>query len=149
MGEQAVTGPGPTTAGMSADGGTAPGTVPGAGMSADGPPAATTAVPGAGMQADAESGTAGGGTAVAGAPQSRTTDIVAGPGGVMTDEVGVVTGDLTLRSEYVDGRVRLTVQYKDADEWYALTGGSAALADPAGLDAVHTIAVALLNRPEG
>ncbi|MFC0503963.1 hypothetical protein [Micromonospora costi] len=154
MGEQAVTGPESTTAGMTADGSAAPGAVPGAGMNADGPPAATAAVPGAGMQADAESGTAGGGagvagTGVAGAPQSRTADIVPGPGGVMTDEVGVVTGELTLRSEYVDGQVRLTVQYKDADEWYAVTGGRAALADPAGLDAVHTIAVGLLNRPEG
>ncbi|QOC89902.1 hypothetical protein D0Q02_07775 [Micromonospora craniellae] len=82
-------------------------------------------------------------------PQSRTTDIVPGPGGVMTDEVGVVTGELTLRTDLADGRVTLHVQYKDADEWYAVTGGSAALADAAGLDAVHSIAVGLLDRPEG
>jgi hypothetical protein len=81
--------------------------------------------------------------------QSRTTDIVPGPGGVMTDEAGVVTGDLTLRSEISGGDVVLRVQYKDADEWYAVTGGKAPLDDPAALDAVHTIAVGLLNRPEG
>ncbi|GAB3796257.1 hypothetical protein [Micromonospora zhanjiangensis] len=80
---------------------------------------------------------------------SRSADIVPGPGGVMTDEVGVVTGELTLRTEYADGRVTLRVQYKDADEWYAVTGGSAPLTDPAALDAVHTIAVGLLNRPDG
>jgi hypothetical protein len=68
---------------------------------------------------------------------------------VMTDEAGVVTGDLTLRTEYADGQVTLRVQYKDADEWYAVTGGRVPLADPAALDAVHTVAVALLNRPEG
>ena len=84
-----------------------------------------------------------------GTEQSRSTDITAGPGGVMTDEVGVVTGELTLRSEAADGQVVLTVQYKDAEEWYAVTGGRAPLADPSGLDAVHTIAVGLLNRPEG
>ncbi|MFC8846488.1 MULTISPECIES: hypothetical protein [unclassified Micromonospora] len=83
------------------------------------------------------------------AARELTTDLVAGPGGVMTDEVGVVTGALTLKSAYADGQVRLTVQYKDADEWYAVTGGSAELADPAGLAAVHAIAVGLLNRPEG
>lgn len=77
------------------------------------------------------------------------TDIIAGPGGVMTDEVGVVTGDLTVRTEYVDGRVSVRVQYKDADEWYAVTGASAPLADPAGVEAVHRIVVALLNRPTG
>lgn len=80
----------------------------------------------------------------------RTTDITAGPGGVMTDDVGVITGDLTLRSELDDaGQVTLRVQYKDADEWYVVTGGRAKLADPRDLDAVHTIATGLLNRPEG
>ncbi|MEV1145104.1 hypothetical protein, partial [Micromonospora sp. NPDC049799] len=108
-----------------------------AGMTADG--AAGAAVPGAGMSADA----------AAGGAQSRTADVVAGPGGVMTDEVGVVTGELTVRTEYAAGQVTLKVQYKDAEEWYAVTGGRAALADPAALDAVHTIAVALVNRPEG
>ena len=129
---------GPAAAGMTADGttGTAA-AVPGAGMSADGPNPAGAGSPGAGMDADAAS--AG----------TRTADIVPGPGGVMTDEVGVVTGELTLRSSWADGRVTLSVQYKDADEWYAVTGGSVPLADPAGLDAVHGVAVALLHRPEG
>jgi hypothetical protein len=80
---------------------------------------------------------------------SRTADLVAGPGGVMTDEVGVVTGDLTLRTELTGGEITLRVQYKDADEWYVVTGGRASLKDPADLDAVHTLAVALLHRPEG
>ncbi|SCL21291.1 hypothetical protein GA0070616_2259 [Micromonospora nigra] len=147
MGEQAVTGagdhPNPEQA-PDADGTTAAATgSPGpttAGMTVDGAPAGGTTVPGAGMTADA-----GGATGA----QSRTTDVVPGPGGVMTDEVGVVTGELTLRTEYADGQVTLRVQYKDADEWYAVTGGRAPLADPAGLDAVHTVAVGLLNRPEG
>ena len=78
-----------------------------------------------------------------------TTDITAGPGGVMTDEVGVITGDLTVRTEYADGHVTVRVQYKDADEWYAVTGGAAPLADAAALEAVHTIVVGLLNRPSG
>ena len=67
----------------------------------------------------------------------------------MTDEVGVVTGDLTLRTEYADGAVTVRVQYKDADEWYTVTGATARLADEADVDAVHTIAVGVLNRPEG
>ncbi|MGW5556173.1 hypothetical protein ACWER9_02980 [Micromonospora sp. NPDC003944] len=111
-----------------------------AGMTADGTAETSAAVPGAGMVADS------GGAAGA---QSRTTDIVPGPGGVMTDEVGVVTGDLTLRTEYADGKVTLRVQYKDADEWYVVTGTAVTLADAAGLDAVHGVAVGLLNRPEG
>ncbi|MBN1171599.1 MAG: hypothetical protein JXA67_05445 [Micromonosporaceae bacterium] len=68
----------------------------------------------------------------------------------MTEEVGVVTGDLTLVTELHPGRaVRLVVQYKDAEEWYVVTGGTCQLTDPADLDAVHHLAVGLLNRPEG
>ncbi|MEV7007762.1 hypothetical protein [Streptosporangium sp. NPDC051022] len=48
--------------------------------------------------------------------------VVAGPGGVMTDEVGVVTGDLTIRTEATDDAAHVTVQYVGADEWYTLTG---------------------------
>ena len=79
---------------------------------------------------------------------SRTADVNA-PGGVMTDEVGVITGELTVRTELAGDRVTIHVQYKDADEWYVVTGGRASLKDPADLDAVHTLAVALLHRPEG
>ena len=78
-----------------------------------------------------------------------TTDITAGPGGVMTDEVGVVTGDLTLRTELADRQAILRVQYQEAEEWYTVTGGRADLTDPADVQAVHQIAVGLLNRPEG
>ena len=78
-----------------------------------------------------------------------TSDFTAGPGGVMTDEVGVITGDLTLRSSYDDGQITLHVQYKDADEWYVVTGGRAPLKDPADADAVHQIVLGILNRPEG
>ncbi|BFU41866.1 hypothetical protein [Krasilnikovia sp. MM14-A1004] len=88
-------------------------------------------------------------TGDAAAATSRTADFTAGPGGVMTDEVGVVTGDLTLRTELSGGEVTLHVQYKDADEWYVVTGGRTRLSDPADLDAVHAIALGLLNRPEG
>jgi hypothetical protein len=78
-----------------------------------------------------------------------TTDIVAGPGGVMTDEVGVVTGDLTLHTKVADDSATVHVQYKEADEWYTVTGGKAKLKDPADAAAVHQIAVGILNRPEG
>ena len=82
----------------------------------------------------------------------RVTDIVPGPGGVMTDEVGVVTGELTLSTELDDAlAVIFRVQYKDADEWYAVTGGHTTLTDAAELDAVHNAALAAIRRgaPEG
>jgi hypothetical protein len=79
--------------------------------------------------------------------ESRTADVNA-PGGVMTDEAGVVTGELTLRTDLSGDEVTLHVQYKEAEEWYAVTGGRATLRDPADLDAVHALYAALLHRPE-
>ncbi|WP_447004802.1 hypothetical protein ACRAKI_35360 [Saccharothrix isguenensis] len=79
----------------------------------------------------------------------RSSLFVAGPGGVMTDEVGVVTGDLELRTSLADGELRATVRYEGAEEWYAITGASCRLADPADHDAVHEVLLGVLHRPEG
>ena len=82
--------------------------------------------------------------------RSRTTDVTAPPGGVMTDEVGVITGRLTVRSEVNEhGEVALRVQYAGADEWYTIRGARAHLANPADIEGVHAIAVGLLDRPDG
>jgi hypothetical protein len=63
-------------------------------------------------------------------PMPRT-DFTARKGGVMTDEVGTVTGDLTLSTEVAeDGTVRVLVQYLGADEWYRVTDAPTAV--PAG-----------------
>jgi hypothetical protein len=80
----------------------------------------------------------------------RTADIVPGPGGVMTDEVGVITGELTLQTEVDDsGNLVVRVQYKDSEEWYRVTGASAVLVDAKDIDAVHSVLAGVLHRPEG
>jgi len=81
--------------------------------------------------------------------QQKTTDITAGPGGVMTDEAGVVTGDLTVATTLDGTALAVLVQYKGATEWYKVTGTKATLSDPKDLDAVHSVVVGLLNRPQG
>ncbi|MFE9404728.1 hypothetical protein ACFYNY_23655 [Streptomyces sp. NPDC006530] len=63
-------------------------------------------------------------------PTACDDQVVAGPGGAMTDEVGVITGDLTVRTtRQADNRVAITVQYTGADEWYTLTGSPVAVPD--------------------
>jgi hypothetical protein len=70
-----------------------------------------------------------------------------GPGGVMTEEVGTVTGDLNLRTEAtLDGQVVLRVQYLGAEEWYTVAGGRYRLANPARAGQLHQAAVDLLTR---
>jgi hypothetical protein len=52
-----------------------------------------------------------------------TKQIQAPQGGVMTEEVGTVTGDLTLEPQHsAAGDVTLRVQYTGADEWYTVSG---------------------------
>ena len=81
--------------------------------------------------------------------ESRTTDVAAGPGGVMTDEVGVVTGDLTVRTEAgPDGTVHATVAYQGALDWYAITGAPTTLAGE-DLDAVHGALVERVRHGDG
>ncbi|MEH0416083.1 hypothetical protein [Streptomyces sp. B21-083] len=70
-------------------------------------------------------------------PEQIVSEVKAGPGGAMTDEVGVITGDLTIATRLLaDGRAHLAVQYTDADEWYTLTG-SPLPAPPQSLAALH------------
>jgi hypothetical protein len=78
-----------------------------------------------------------------------STDVTAGPGGVMTDEVGVVTGDLTVRSEAAeDGSVRSMVAYQGALDWYTVTGGPTTLGTE-DLDTVHARLVERVTRGDG
>lgn len=75
--------------------------------------------------------------ASAGGSVPLTAHVKAGPGGAMTDEVGVITGDVTLTSEVAtDGTVQVHIQYTGAEEWYTLTGSPAPL-PPRGLAAFH------------
>lgn len=76
--------------------------------------------------------------------------MVAGQGGVMTEEVGVVTGDLELRTTMgTDGVVTAKVRYAGAEEWYRVRGGMCKLADERDHAAVHALLVGVLNRPSG
>jgi hypothetical protein len=76
--------------------------------------------------------------------------ITAPPGGVWTDEVGVITGSLELRTICGDdGEVRLILRYEGADEWYTVRGATGRLHDPADAQVLHQVLVGVLNRPEG
>ncbi|MEU9032461.1 hypothetical protein AB0D46_34150 [Streptomyces sp. NPDC048383] len=67
----------------------------------------------------------------------------------MTDEVGVITGDLTLATEDDGaGRAVLTVQYTGAWEWYTLTG-SPVLLPEGGLASLHEEALARIRAGGG
>ncbi|MEV4877941.1 hypothetical protein [Streptomyces cyaneofuscatus] len=82
-------------------------------------------------------------------PQQFVDDVEAGPGGAMTDEVGVVTGELTVSTTLrPDGRAGIAVQYTGAEEWYVLTGSPVPLPS-AGLEALHHDILGLIGRGGG
>lgn len=62
---------------------------------------------------------------------SYQDEVTAGPGGAMTDDVGVITGELTVRTQLRDDghTAHVTVQYTGAEEWYTLTGSPAPVPD--------------------
>ena len=72
-------------------------------------------------------------------PEQLVSKVKAGPGGAMTDEVGVITGDLTIATRLLpDGSASIAIQYTDADEWYTLTGSPVPV-PPEGLAALHEL----------
>lgn len=76
--------------------------------------------------------------------------LTAPPGGVMTEEVGVVTGDLEPRTRCRDdGATSVQVRYAGADEWYTLSGAGCRLHDPADAQVLHQTLAAVLHRPQG
>ncbi|MEV7595808.1 hypothetical protein AB0O91_00285 [Kitasatospora sp. NPDC089797] len=82
----------------------------------------------------------------AGAEPLVTTGIAAGPGGVMTVEVGVVTGDLTLRTTWDGRRAVLDVRYDGADEWYTVEGSPVPAATAAAAEDTHHAMTAAVRR---
>ncbi|WP_433956713.1 hypothetical protein [Cytobacillus horneckiae] len=67
--------------------------------------------------------------------------------GVMTAEVGVISGELELRSTCDDdGTLTLAITYVGAEEWYTLPGGDYLLHDLRDHEVVHRLLTAVLER---
>lgn len=45
-----------------------------------------------------------------------------GHGGVLTDEVGVLSGDLTVHTTWAEDTAQITVQYTGAIDWFTMSG---------------------------
>lgn len=51
-----------------------------------------------------------------------TTGVFTGRGGALTDEAGIVTGELTVHTTWTGGQADVTVQYSGTSQWFTLTG---------------------------
>jgi hypothetical protein len=65
--------------------------------------------------------------------EARST-ITSTTGGVMTKDVGAITGDLEITTRPSDtGIIEVTVRYAEASEWYVVEGSPFQAADTGGL----------------
>ncbi len=62
-------------------------------------------------------------------------------GGIMTEEVGAVTGDLEVATRPRAESIKVAVRYAGADEWYTVEGGPIQLdnADSLSLSELHEL----------
>ncbi|WP_149182266.1 hypothetical protein [Streptomyces sp. TRM49041] len=70
-----------------------------------------------------------------------TVEVFAGAGGVRTDEVGIVTGDLTVHTTWHDTEADVAVQYSGGSDWFTLTGSPVPCRSEAESRALHQVAV--------
>lgn len=80
--------------------------------------------------------------------RDRRTVFTPPRGGVMTREVGVITGELELHTtaDPSDGTLTVRVRYAGAGEWYTAPGGPYRLRDPRDHEVVHEVLINLLHR---
>lgn len=68
-------------------------------------------------------------------------------GGVMTEEVGAVTGDLEIATRPEGAAVRISVRYAGAEEWYTVEGSPISLTStaPPGPDELRELHQRILS----
>lgn len=77
-------------------------------------------------------------------PEAQSTTITAREGGIMTTEVGTITGEVEVATSREGDAIATKVRYAGADEWYTPEGQAPAGADVA---AAHEQAVTALSTP--
>ncbi|WP_329123800.1 hypothetical protein [Streptomyces sp. NBC_01353] len=70
-----------------------------------------------------------------------TPGVYTGRGGVLTEEVGAVTGDLTVHTTWADGEARVAVQYSGASDWFTMSGSPVPCATELESRELHEAAV--------
>ncbi|MEU8519842.1 hypothetical protein [Streptomyces sp. NBC_01216] len=66
-----------------------------------------------------------------------TAGVYTGRGGVLTDEVGALTGDLTVHTTWADDEARVAVQYSGASDWFTMSGSPVPCASEAESRDIH------------
>ncbi|MFE9634031.1 hypothetical protein [Streptomyces sp. NPDC006463] len=74
-------------------------------------------------------------------PTWTTAGIFTGAGGVRTDEAGILTGEVSVRTTWKNGQAHISVQNSGAADWCTMTGSPLPCASEQASRAVHQSAV--------
>ncbi|MFF3956949.1 hypothetical protein ACFYY1_27580 [Streptomyces sp. NPDC001890] len=77
-----------------------------------------------------------------------TCGVFSGRGGVLTDEVGVLSGDLTVHTTWADDSAQVTVQYSGAIDWYTMSGSPVRCCSEEDSRRLHDAAVQAVRNGE-
>ncbi|MFI1866004.1 hypothetical protein [Streptomyces jumonjinensis] len=78
-----------------------------------------------------------------------TTGVYSGRGGVLTDEVGALTGDLTVHTTWAGDEARVAVQYSGASDWFTMSGSPTPCASEDDSRALHQAVVQAVQKGGG
>ncbi|SEB73028.1 hypothetical protein SAMN05216483_0305 [Streptomyces sp. 2131.1] len=70
-----------------------------------------------------------------------TRGVYSGHGGVLTEEVGPLSGDLTIHTTWAEGTAQITVQYTDAADWFTMAGSPVPCPSEEASRTLHAAAV--------
>ncbi|MEV8456317.1 hypothetical protein AB0467_28815 [Streptomyces sp. NPDC052095] len=70
-----------------------------------------------------------------------TCGVFSGHGGVLTEEVGVLSGDLTVHTTWAEDTAQITVQYSGAIDWFTMVGSPVACCSEEDSRRLHDAAV--------
>ncbi|MFF3247262.1 hypothetical protein ACFYWY_26880 [Streptomyces sp. NPDC002870] len=78
-----------------------------------------------------------------------TTGIYAGAGGVLTEEVGVISGDLTVHTTWSEDQAQIAVQFSGASDWYTMAGSPVPCASEEASRTLHQSIVEAVREAAG
>lgn len=78
-----------------------------------------------------------------------TVSVLSGRGGVLTEEAGILTGDLSVHTTWADGEARVAVQYSGASDWFTMSGSPTPCPSEADSRALHDAVVAAVRAGAG
>ncbi|MEU6487205.1 hypothetical protein [Streptomyces sp. NPDC046887] len=78
-----------------------------------------------------------------------TTDVYTGSGGVRTDELGIVTGNVTVHTTWAGGEALIAIQYSGASEWFTMTGSPVPCASERDSRDLHEAVVEAVREGRG